>query len=522
MFDACIVGSGPGGVFAAYGLRGRRVLMLDAGLQPPAQTQPFDANFYDLRQSTPSLDRELLGDSLDGLQHIFTPPPSLKLKSPGTSFVIRESTRLTPVVSESFRAAISLAQGGLANAWGAGVYRFNDRDLAEFPVTANELAPFYDTIAREIGISGSADDDLLGDFGTEADLQSPVRLSPNVSRIFSNYAAHKQYFQGAGIRMGHARLAVLTSPHKGRTPYAYRNLEFFETRDPAVYNPVFTLREMIAANEVTYESGWIVTHYEETESSVRIHATSLDGARTQIFEARKLLLAAGAINSARIVLASKNDCVTRLPVCDNPIAVFPLVHWRGIGRPLETREGAVAQLNVIVETAERTLQGSVYGSGGALRSDLIANFPLPLQSGVAFARVVAPALTLLMLFYPEDRRPSNYLQLLPSGALRAEYDWSPDIHIERNLCTHLRRLGVLCLPQLIQHPAHGGGIHYAGTLPMSSKPGPYETHPDGRLAGSRHVYSCDGAVFPTLPAKNLTYTLMALSLRTATRLREEL
>jgi choline dehydrogenase-like flavoprotein len=496
--------------------------MLDAGLQPPTEAQSFDANFYDLRQSSTSLDRELLGDTLDGLQHIFTPSPSLKLKSPRTSFVIGESARLTPVVSESFRAAISLAQGGLANAWGAGVYRFNDRDLAGFPIKARELAPFYDTIAREIGISGSADDDLLGDFGTEADLQSPVRLSPNVARIFSNYTAQRQYFQNARIRMGHARLAVLTEPHKNRTPYGYRNLEFFETRDPAAYNPVFTLREMIAANEVTYEPGWIVTHYEETESGVLVHANSLDGARSQIFEARKLLLAAGAINSARIALASQNDYSTRLPICDNPIAVFPLVHWRGIGRPLETREGAVAQLNVIVETEERTLQGSVYGSGGALRSDLIANFPLPLQSGVAFARVVAPALTLLMLFYPEERSASNYLQLLPSGALRAEYEWSPDSALERRVCSHLRCLGVMCLPQLIQHPAHGGGIHYAGTLPMSSEPGPYETHPDGRLAGSKHVYSCDGAVFPTLPAKNLTYTLMALSLRTASRLREEL
>ena len=220
----------------------------------------------------------------------------------------------------------------------------------------------------------------------------------------------------------------------------------------------------------------------------------------------------------------QNDCVTRLPVCDNPIAVFPLVHWHAIGRALETREGATAQLNVIVEAAGRTLQGSVYGSGGALRSDLIANFPLPLQSGVDFARVVAPALTLLMLFYPEGTASfEHYLQLLPSGALRAEYRLVARCTARRRrLCKDLRRLGVLCLPQLIQHPAHGGGIHYAGTLPMSLEPGPYQTHPDGRLAGSRHVYSCDGAVFPALPAKNLTYTLMALSLRTATRLREEL
>lgn len=521
MFDACIVGSGAGGVFAAYGLRGRRVLMLDAGLQPPAQPA-LNSNFYDLREATPDLGRELIGEDLRGLEHIFTPPASLKLKSPGTAYILDQADRLTPVISSSFRAAVSLAQGGLANAWGAGVYRFTDRDLRGFPVTAAELGPFYDAIGEHMGISGTVDDDLRTDFGEEPHLQPPIQLSRNVTRLQANYTARRAHFHAAGVRLGHARLAVLTEPHNGRAPYAYRNLEFFQAHDPAIYNPAFTLREMIAAHEITYEPGWIVTRYEETETGVRIHALAMDGQRTQVFEARKLLLAAGAINSARIALASRHDFSTRLPLSDNPIAVFPLMDLRAIGSALGTHDAAVAQLNVIVEAEGRILQGSIYGSSGALRSDLIANFPLPLRSGVAFARACAPALTLLMLFYPEEPRPSNYLQLRPDGALQAAYAWSPDTTLERRLCRLWRKLGVVCLPQLIQHPAPGGGIHYAGTLPMAVRPARYQTHPNGRLEGTRHVYSCDGAVFPTLPAKNLTYTLMALALRTATGLRGEL
>lgn len=521
MFDACVVGSGPGGVFAAYGLRGRRVLMLDAGLQPPAEPA-LEANLYDLRRAVNDLDRELIGEDLRGLEHIFTPPASLKLKSPGTAYILDQADRLTPVVSSTFRAAISLAQGGLANAWGAGVYRFTDSDLRGFPLTAAELGPFYDAVGEHMGISGAADDDLRCDFGDEPRLQAPLRLSRNVARIYGNYQAQRAHYQASGVRLGHARLAVLTEPHNGRAPYAYRNLEFFQAHDPAIYNPAFTLREMIAAHEITYEPGWIVTRYEEMENGVRVHALALDGQRSQMFEARKLLLAAGAINSARIALASRQDFSTRLPLNDNPIAVFPLMDLRAIGSPLGTHDAAVAQLNVVVEAEGRTLQGSIYGSTGALRSDLIANFPLPLRSGVAFARACAPALTLLMLFYPEAPRTSNYLQLRPDGALQAAYEWTPDALLERRLCRLWRQLGVVCLPQLIQHPAPGGGIHYAGTLPMSVRPGRYETHPDGRLQGTRHVYSCDGAVFPSLPAKNLTYTLMALALRTATRLRGEL
>ena len=119
MFDACVVGSGPGGVSAAYGLRGRRVLMLDAGLQPPAQPA-LDANLYDLRRSAPDLERALIGDDLRGLAHIFTAPPSLKLKSPGTAYIVDEAERLTPVVSSSFRAGHQPGTGRVGQCLGRG------------------------------------------------------------------------------------------------------------------------------------------------------------------------------------------------------------------------------------------------------------------------------------------------------------------------------------------------------------------------------------------------------------------
>ena len=523
MFDACIVGSGPGGVSAALGLRGRRVCMLDAGLLPPPRPN-LESNVFDLRQSTPDLTSDLLGDDLSGLAHIFRTPVSLKLNSPGTSFIVELANRITPVVSDSFHAAISLAQGGLANGWGAGVYRFHQRDLGALPVTTAQLAPFYDAISAHMGVCG-AEDDLLSDFGTEPQLQPPVRLSANMARLYARYQSRRAFFHRHHARIGRARLAVLTQPHNGRAPYAYRNLEFFQSHDPAIYNPAFTLRGLIRNREIAYEPNWIVTRYEDLEAGVRVHAVSLDQQRSQVFEARKLLLAAGAINSARIALASNYDFGTRLPICDNSLAVFPLLDPRAIGAPLGTHDAGVAQLNVVLDDGPRAFQGSIYGSTGALRSDLLPNFPLPLRSSLAFARACAPALSLLMLFYPETPRATNYLRLRPdgSGTLDAAYQWSPDAVLERRLCGLWRKLGVVCLPSLIQHPAPGGGIHYAGTLPMASSPhGAYQTHADGRLNRTRHVYLCDGSIFPELPAKNLTYTLMALALRTATRLNEGL
>jgi choline dehydrogenase-like flavoprotein len=61
----------------------------------------------------------------------------------------------------------------------------------------------------------------------------------------------------------------------------------------------------------------------------------------------------------------------------------------------------------------------------------------------------------------------------------------------------------------------GFGGHLSGALPMRASPGPLETDPSGRLAGTRRVFVVDSAVFPTLPAQNLTFTVMANARRIA-------
>jgi choline dehydrogenase-like flavoprotein len=52
---------------------------------------------------------------------------------------------------------------------------------------------------------------------------------------------------------------------------------------------------------------------------------------------------------------------------------------------------------------------------------------------------------------------------------------------------------------------------------MRLNPGRYETGRDGALSGTTRVYVVDGAAFPGLPAKSLTFTIMANALRIARR-----
>jgi choline dehydrogenase-like flavoprotein len=112
--------------------------------------------------------------------------------------------------------------------------------------------------------------------------------------------------------------------------------------------------------------------------------------------------------------------------------------------------------------------------------------------------------------------------LRPSGELEIQFAPEPPHGVEQRLVRLLRKLGYLSFPALIQRPGMGAGLHYAGSLPMRANPSRYETDAEGRLAGSQHVHIVDGACFSRLPAKNLTFTIMANALRIGRAIASEL
>jgi len=198
------------------------------------------------------------------------------------------------------------------------------------------------------------------------------------------------------------------------------------------------------------------------------------------------------------------------------MACFPFFSLRRIGAPLPIDESSLCQLTLVAEDGENdeTLQASLYGATGPLRSDLLSSLPLSFRANLALLKYAAPAMGLLMLFYPGIQNPSSYVRLRASGELELEFAAVPPNPImEGRLLRSLRRLGCWTHSSLIQRPGMGQGLHFAGTLPMRAKPARYETDSQGHLFGTRHVYIVDGACFPRLPAKNLTFTIMANALR---------
>jgi choline dehydrogenase-like flavoprotein len=519
LHDLVIVGSGPAGVWAAWqaSRRGLRPLLLDVGEKPPVE-KPLERNLYDLRREDPAQADYLIGSQFESLHNLYRPFASPKVKSPRYQFVTRGSETLAPTQSLGFQATQSFARGGLANAWGASVYRYDDRDLKAFPFGTRDLDPYYDVLTAEIGISG-AQDDLAQHFGWKKGLQPPLRTDRVAARLLRHYEGHRSRFQGRGIKIGLPHLALLSQEHKGRQACRYDNLSFWQPGLPSIYTPAMTLQELIAEGRVDYRDGWLAESFAASGSEVLLRARQLQDGERRDFRARKLILAAGALNSARLVLKSFGDTQTRLPLLENPTTLTPFVHAMSIGTAVQKESHGLAQLNAVYEGPhwDSPVKGTFYGYSSPLASDVFRDFPLAARGVLACSKYLLPAMSVLQLFYRDAPDPDNHVFLREDGSLVTRCASQPSLGaVEKQFMRALLPAGFISHRALSRTLPAGNGIHYAGTLPMSSDPAlRYRTDGQGRLSCAAQVHIADAAVFPELPAKNHTFTVMAVAMRVA-------
>lgn len=514
MDEIVIVGSGASGVAAALALadRGIRPIVVDVGFTP-SHADPIDENFYDYRTRNDSFPL-MLGDRFQGLSNMrgdYDVP--VKLTAPHNEFVTRDARALSPLAESDFCAIQSFARGGLANAWGAGLYRFTRADLDGFPLRIEDLDPYFNRLTDEIGITG-CDDDLTPYFGSSAGLIDPLAMSRNITDLYQRYQRTGSH---SGIAIGRARVAALTREHDGRPPFQHNSLEFFQ-ENRAIYSPRYTLDRLEAEGRVEVRSGVLVESFHEKDGKVTLRARRVDGGESITVRADRLLLAAGAINTTKIVLASNADHESSLPLLENPAFQFPLVMPRALGRRLDRDAFGLVQLNLVwdSEVHDARLQGSIMEITAPARAEFFSAFPFSGRANISLIRHMLPGMIVMQLFLPGESQPPASFQLDRNGTVKIVGQPNTlDIGDLQPLIRFLRRLGAVTSPRLIVRVPMGHAVHYAGTLPMQASPQRYQCYPDGRLCGYDNVFVADSAAFSRLPAKNMSFAMMANAMRVA-------
>ena len=355
-------------------------------------------------------------------------------------------------------------------------------------------------------------------------IQPPLPLDTNAETILRRYQAREERYKASGIYLGQSLLAMLSQNLGDRQANPQTDMDFWGDAGKSVYRPRYTIEKLQACSNFTHLTGRLALRFRPAQDFVTLECRNLDTGAPEAVSARKLLLAAGAINSGRLALASFGDYQSRLPILCNPNHWVAAVNLAMLGKPARDRRHSLSQLTVLMRAecdGPDYVLAQIYSYRSLLLFRLLKDIPLPPRQGLLFLRLLATAFTCVNIHFPDRPSTDRWIQLEARDSddmLRAStsYSAAEKAWIQRHEGRMLRFLaGLRCIPIGVSKPLHGASIHYAGTLPYSDEDRPYTTTPDGKLRHAPNVYVADGASWRFMPAKGLTLTLMANARRVA-------
>lgn len=301
LHDVVVIGSGAGGGTAAHVLAnlGVKVTLLEAGgtLNP--------ARDFKEHKTPADYPHRGVGETADGYfdrkDFSFFGAPNCYWEIDGEPYTVGDGSQ--------FRWARSRVVGGRTNHYGRITLRFADYDFKprafdglgdDWPISYEEVAPYYDKAERFIGVCGSREGLRTAPDG--------VFLPPPAPRV------HEVLIQKSCSKLGipciPSRMAILTKPLNGRpachycgqcgrgcvtaSNYSSSQVQIFPALKTGNLNLVTNamVRELITGEDGTVTAVSYIDTVTREEKRIR---------------ARAVILAASACESARLLLNSKSS-----------------------------------------------------------------------------------------------------------------------------------------------------------------------------------------------------------------------
>lgn len=527
-----IIGSGASSVHFALSIlrKGYEVRMVDVGYERPEAIHPernidslkdvlYDPVDYFLGEDFQSF----ISPDADSEYYGFPPNKEYVFSMPGQfSFSSKE-----------FSPLFSFAQGGLAEAWTGGVYPFNDYELSGSPFSYSELLPYYNKVAERIGITGTQDD-LSFFYPYHENLMEPFSLDQHSMMLLSKYNQKKRFLnEKLGFYMGHSRVATLSCDKEGRKACTYCRRCLWGCPVGALYTPSLTLEECKGYSNFKYLPGMFVNHfnYDSQNNITSVVAESLKDSKIHVIPLDKLVLGAGTLSSSKIFMDSvfrKTGEVVKLKgLMDNRQILAPFLNLRVLGKTCDPESYQYHQVAMCIkrDDPKKYIHGQITTLKSALIHPIIQRLPFDLKTSLYAFSNLHSALGVINLNFHDFRRDENYVSLsidkdLTKSTLLINYT---PVAREENLMKRTMkivkkaflRLGCIVPAGMTHIRPMGASVHYAGTIPMSEGGATFTASRYCQSNDFKNLYFIDGTTFPFLPAKQLTFTMMANAVRVA-------
>jgi len=529
-----IVGSGASAVHFALSVleKGYQVTMVDVGKRNSVGMEP-QYSFTELKTKVNDPVRYLLGEGYEGV--VFPGTKGEYYGFPPSKGYIFSTPESFDFDATGFEPLFSFAQGGLAEAWTGGVYPLNDQDLREFPFGYVDLEPYYGEVAERIGITG-VKDDLSRFFPVHRSLTEPLDLDVHARGLLAAYERKKASLNNKlRCHVGQSRIAVLRHPKGKRKECTYLGRCLWGCPSGAFYTPRLTLQDCHTYPNFRYVPNTYVTHFAYTTSGqIRsIVGQSPNHSTRHEFFGDVFVLAAGTLSSSAIFLRSilkqEREEVRLTGLMDNRQILIPFVNPKMIGEEHNASRYQYHQLAMGIESEnpEEYVHGQITTLKSALTHPIIGKLPFDLTTSISVFKNVRAGLGIVNVNLHDRRRDDNYVTVEAKNGpghswLRMKYSAAGGEEkrirtVVRTVRKLLWKLGCIVPPGMIHIRPMGASVHYAGTLPMSRERMPYRVSENCKSYNFPNLYVVDGATFPFLPAKNLTFTLMANAIRVAER-----
>ena len=522
-YDAVVVGAGAGGGVAACVLAeaGLRVLLVERA-----------------RNHT---NAELTNDHLHGKRAALYDP--VAGPGPGHPRVL-EGTGIVDSVTDPWSWGLNaMAVGGGTRVWQGMAWRFEPEDfematrygvpagstLADWPIGYDDLAPYYDKVEWEIGVSGASQGPLTDRVARSRGYPMPPLADDAIRRAFGAAADR------LGWGWGPVPFAINSVPRAGRAA-CVRCSQCVGHASPVnakngTHNTVIPRAIATGACDLLVDAQVVaIEHSGGRARAVRLIAGGVE----RVVRCDRVVVSAGAVESPRLLLASGLGGET---VGSNLHAhAFPVLY--GLApEPLERFEGpghSIATLDFVHR------DGEAWGGGVLFNAAPL----LPLVAAQVAGRLGGPAWGAEHQTWMRDGLPHlvggmAIGQEIPSARARVTLDPRvEDVHgmpvarlthglhpatvevrdyLAARLRTWLNEIGIDQPVEFARgdRPLAAAGEHSAGTCRMGEDPATSVCDRDGRVHGAANVSVADASLLPTNGGVNPGETIMANAWRVA-------